>query len=153
MRGRGRWAAGFLLLFGLLAFFEARKLLVGELGRPGPGFFPFYLAGAFSIVSLLLLIQSLRQATGEEKAVQDSAPSLRRGKIVWILFGLLLYVFALEPLGFLLPTFALMLFLFKAVDPLRWTAAIAGAVATSALTYAIFKLWLQIPFPAGPWGL
>lgn len=153
MRGRAPWAAGFLLLFGILAIVEARKLTIGELGRPGPGFFPFYLAVALAIVSLVLLVQSLHQATGEQRPFQEPGESLRRGKIAWTLFGLFLYAFALEPLGFLLPTFILMLFFFRAVDPLRWTAAISGALATSALTYVIFKLWLQIPFPAGPWGL
>jgi len=151
MRGYEGSAAGFLLLFGLLASFEARKLTVGELGRPGPGFFPFFLAVALSLVSLALLFQSLRIESAKETTHRSEAR--RWGKVAWTLFGLFVYAFVLESLGFLLSTFFLMLFLFRAVDPLRWPAAIAGALTTSFLTYAIFKLWLQIPFPAGPWGL
>lgn len=153
MRGHDPWAAGFLLLFGLLASLEAGKLTVGELGRPGPGFFPFYLALAFSIISLALFIRSLSRTRGEKTPVQESGAPLRQGKIAWTLFGLFVYAFALESLGFVLPTFFLMLFLFRLVDPLRWAAAIGGSLATSLLSYALFKLWLQIQLPAGPWGL
>jgi len=151
MRRHDPWAAGFLLLFSVLASLEARKLTVGELGRPGPGFLPFFLAVALSIVSLALLSQSLRNKSAKE-TTHRSEP-WGSGKVAWTLFGLFVYAFALEPLGFLLSTFFLMLFLFKAVDPLRWASAIGGAIATSLLTYTLFKLWLHVPLPTSPWGL
>ena len=151
MRRHDLWAAVFLLLFGVLASVETRKLTIGELGRPGPGFFPFFLAAVLSIVSLALLFQSLRIKSAKETTHRTEARQW--GKVAWTLFGLVVYAFVLESLGFLLSTFFLMLFLFRAVDPLRWPVAIAGALTTSFLTYAIFKLWLQIPFPSGPWGV
>jgi len=31
--------------------------------------------------------------------------------------------------------------------------AISGAVVTSFITYALFKLWLQVQLPVGLWGM
>jgi len=147
------WAAGFLFVVGLLATLEARKLNIGDFGRPGPGLFPFYLALVFSLVSLALILRSLQPGASEPVAAQVSAKPLRTEKVVATLLGLIVYAFALEWLGFLIATFILMLFLFKAVDPLAWPAAIGGSLATSLLSYVVFKMWLQLSLPAGLLGL
>ncbi|MBI4483637.1 MAG: tripartite tricarboxylate transporter TctB family protein [Acidobacteria bacterium] len=157
MRGRGRpgqhdrWVAGFLLLVGLLSAFEARGLTVGELGRPGPGFFPFYLAVALSIVSVALLVRSFHHAGLEGTAAQGSGEQSGGNKIIWTLLALFGYTFALDHLGFLVATFLLMLILFRVVELRRWPAAVAGSLATSLLAYGLFKL-LQIRLPPGIWG-
>lgn len=144
------WAAACLFVLGLLGILEARNLILGDLGRPGPGFFPFYLALVLSLISLALILRSLRPAASEQ---QVGPKRLRTEKVVVTLVALILYAFALEWLGFLFSTFALMLFLFKAVDPLTWPAAIGGSLATSLLSYVVFKIWLQVALPIGLFGL
>jgi putative tricarboxylic transport membrane protein len=146
-------AAVFLFVVGLFAAIEARKLSIGELGRPGPGLFPFYLALGLSIVALALVVRSRSAPANGHATPQLSAKTLHAEKVVATLFGLFVYTFALELLGFLFSTFALMLFLFKSVDPLTWPAAVGGALLTSALTYVVFKVWLQVSLPAGLLGL
>lgn len=153
MRRYETWAAAFLFLIGLLATLEARKLNIGEFGRPGPGLFPFYLALVFTLVSLALILRSLRPPGSEQVAPQVSTKTVRAEKVVVALLGLIVYAFALEWVGFLFSTFILMLFLFKAIDPLAWPAAIGGSLATSLLSYIFFKMWLQVSLPAGLLGL
>jgi putative tricarboxylic transport membrane protein len=142
-------AAAFLFVVGLVATIEARKLSIGEFGRPGAGFFPFYLAIAFSLMSLALVWQSLTPGTSERLAPQSAPKAFHPVKAVTTLLALIVYVFALDWLGYIVATFVLMLFLFKAVDPLTWPAAIGGSLATSLLSYVIFKVWLQVSLPAG----
>ena len=60
MRGRDRAATAVLLVFGLLALEEARKLRFGAIAKPGPGFFPVVLAAAFSLVCVALLVAAWR---------------------------------------------------------------------------------------------
>ena len=60
MAGRDRGAAAVLLVFGLIAIEEARKLRFGSLAKPGPGFFPVVLAAAFSLVCVALLVNAVR---------------------------------------------------------------------------------------------
>lgn len=143
-------AAGFLFLVGLITTVGAHQLALGRPGSPGPGFFPFFLALALSIVSLVLLVRSLAVTRGQEN---DSHPgkSLRRRRVVWTLLLLLGYSFGLEPLGFLLATFLLMLFLYRVVGPQRWEVAMGGAFVTVVAAYALFRL-LQVRLPAGLWA-
>ena len=149
MRRRDRWAAGVLLGFGLAAIVEARRLPVGEPGQPGPGFFPFWLAVAFTIAALALFVLSFRA----RPSIAPAGEPPRWRALVLTSLSLLGYAMALEPLGFLLATFLLMLLLFRAVEPLGWPAAVGGSLATSLLACALFKVWLQVQLPAGPWGL
>lgn len=149
IRRRDSWAVGVLLCFGLAAIVEARRLAVGEPRQPGPGFFPFWSAVAFSIVAAALLVHSFRF----RPSMASASGPLRRQALVLTFLSLFGYALALEPLGFLLATFLLMLVLFRSVDPLAWPAAVGGSLATSLLAYALFKVWLQVQLPAGPWGL
>lgn len=146
-----RLAAGFMLFVGLLATWQARKLALGELRSPGPGFFPFWLAVGLTFFSLALLVQSLRPASSSQEAGDRSFWKSGRGKLVagafLSLFG---YAFLLESLGFLLATFLLMFFLFRVIEPRRWLTAILGSLATSVLAYALFRS-LGVRLPAGLW--
>jgi hypothetical protein len=59
----------------------------------------------------------------------------------------------MDPLGFLLPTFLLMFFLFKITAPKKWFAPIVSSLITVFLSYFIFFLWLKIPLPKGVFGM
>lgn len=147
---RDRAAAAVLLLFGLAGAVEARKLAVGDLSRPGPGFFPFYLALALSLVSLALLMRSLRARA--PMAEPAPAEPVRRVKAAWTLLAGVAYAFALDPLGFLVATFLFLLFLFSAIAPQRWMVAVATSLTTSLVTYLVFKVWLGAQLPSGVLG-
>jgi len=146
--GRDRAAAAVLLVFGLIALEEARKLRFGSVVRPGPGFFPVVLAAAFSLVCLALLIGALRAHSADPVPVSR----LRWLKMVATIAALFAYAFVLERVGFVAATFALLLFFFRALERQRWRTALAGSLVTACLTYVVFKVWLNVQLPAGPWG-
>jgi hypothetical protein len=145
---RDSLAAAVLLAFGLIVLEEARKLRFGSLARPGPGFFPVVLAAAFSLVCVLLLLEAVRA----RDAGSASAARLGWRKIVVTMVALCVYALALEPLGFVTATFALLLFFFKALERQRWLVALASSLTTALLTYLVFKVWLNVQLPAAPWG-
>lgn len=148
MTGRDRAAAAVLLVFGLIALEEARKLRLGSIARPGPGFFPVLLAAAFSVVCLVLLVQAWRA----HDAPAAAGTLLGWRKIAAAMAALFVYAFALERLGFVAATFALLLFFFKALERQRWATALAGSLATAFVTYLVFKVWLNVQLPPGPWS-
>jgi putative tricarboxylic transport membrane protein len=139
----------FLLFFGAFICFEATKLDMGRIVKPGPGFFPFWLGLALVLVSLAIVLQARKAEAG--------GPSLWKGlrwpKIIVVLGVLLLYAFLLEWLGYLIATFFLMFFLFRFVETQRWWVVIFGSVTTSFVTYFLFKVWLQVQLPVGLWGM
>jgi putative tricarboxylic transport membrane protein len=148
VKGRERGAAAVLLLFGLLALEEARKLRFGSIAKPGPGFFPLVLAGAFSLVCVALLVNALRARDAE---APPGAP-LGWPKIVGAMAALFVYALLLEAIGFVAATFALLLFFFRTLERQRWVTAVPSALVTALVTYLVFKVWLNVQLPAGPWG-
>ena len=145
MRRRELTAATVLLAFGLFAVTRAFGLRFGSVVAPGPGFFPLCLAGALCLVSVGLLVEAKRLP-----ATEPAAPAgVRRFAVGGTLAALLIYALVLEPLGFLLATFGLLVFFFKALQRQSWLVVLAGSLATSLLSWLIFKIWLGVNLPSG----
>jgi len=143
----------FLLLLGLFVSFEARKLEVGKIFNPGAGFFPFWLSVGLIIVSAVLIIKSVFERDQPSSEFKGLWRGLAWKKNLFVLGALFLYVFLLEILGYVISTFLLMLFLFRAIKAQSWIVMIAGSAFTSLSTYFLFKFWLQVQFPVGILGI
>jgi putative tricarboxylic transport membrane protein len=146
VRRRDLGAAAVLLAFGLFAVIQARGLRFGSVVAPGPGFFPLCLAAALCLTSLALLVNAWREAP--EGAVASGAGG-RRFAMIGALVALLVYALVLERLGFLLATFGLLVFFFKALQRQSWLVAVGGAVATALVSHLVFKIWLGVNLPGG----
>ena len=151
---REAWPPALLTVAGLVAVNEARRLRFGAVTVPGPGLFPLVLAVGFTLVCLVLLVAALRAPAGAVAAESGGAGEGGiRWKVLATLGVMLAYAFALEPLGFVAATCGLLCFFFRALEGMRWTVAVAASALTSVVTYVIFKVWLYVRLPPGPWGL
>jgi hypothetical protein len=56
-------------------------------------------------------------------------------------------------LGFILSTIGLLVFLFKAVEPQKWSWAVLGAMISTLAAYSVFRLWLGCQLPQGLLGI
>lgn len=135
-----------LIVIGLLTAWQAQKLSVGDYHAPGPGFFPFYLSLLLIITGIAIFIQGLREKPAEEEA----AP--RKMRVAITLAAIFIYPFLLEPLGYLLTTFLLMLLCIRMMLKKVWWFAPAVSVVIALFSYIIFKVWLQVLLPAGLMG-
>ena len=146
MRRRDLAAAVVLLAFGIFAVTQARGLRFGTLVSPGPGFFPLCLAAALCLTSVGLLVQALRSAPTITSVPVSAAHRLA---VTGTLAALLVYALVLERLGFLVATFILLLVFFKGLQHQSWLVAVGGSVATSLLSYLVFRVWLGVNLPDG----
>ena len=146
MRRRELTAAAVLLTFGFFAVTQARGLRFGSVAAPGPGFFPLCLAIALCLAGLGLIVQAWRAAPA---AAVASTAGVRRSAIAGTLGALLVYALVLEWLGFPLATFALLVFFFRVLQRQSWLVVVTGSLATSLLSYLVFKTWLGINLPGG----
>ena len=115
----------------------------------GPGILiGVILAAAFSLVCAALLVGPVRARD------VDAAPLPRLGwpKVVATMAALFIYALVLEPVGFVAATSVLLLFFFRALERQRWLVALGSSLATALLTYLVFRVWLNVQLPAGPWG-
>jgi hypothetical protein len=147
-------SAGGLALVSLYALGESTHLDAGTLTRPGPGFFPFVLAGALLLTSLALLVRAWRGS--RLTAPVPSAEAVVAARHPWVLVAavaaLAIYIAIFERAGFIVATVALLAFLFGALARYRWPIAVGASVVVTLASYLIFGTWLQVRLPAGVWG-
>ena len=145
MSKRDIGVAALTLIFGAAAAYESAKLPFGTVHSPGQGFFPWWISAVIFLLALLLLFQAL---TSRSSVTREG--SGRIVKVAALLVILAAYTFLLEPLGYPLSTFLLVLFMLRAIDTQRWAVALGMAAITSICSYVVFAIWLSIPLPRGP---
>lgn len=141
----------FWILCGTLIIVGSLHLPVGEPQNPGPGFLPLLVGVLMTILSITLLAFSLRSSPPEEKIKWGPKGNLY--KMVNTLLAMSIYVVAFPPFGFLLTTTVLLIFLFRAIGGLSWKISLVGGTCISGMVYLLFKVWLQVQFPAGLLGV
>jgi hypothetical protein len=84
----------------------------------------------------------LRKTTGR--------PSYRR---VYTLVLLVLYALLLNSVGYVITTFLVMFGLFFDPEKRRFAAPLFASLASVAVTYTLFEIWLKTQLPRGlfPW--
>ena len=142
------WSGIVLLGLALAYMWEARNLGIGTPRTPAPGFFPSLLGSVLVLLCLIRMATTLRRK-GPEAPFGGLWHGLRWNKTLLILGSVTAYIFLLEPVGYLLTTLVLMAFLFKGIEPQKWWVALTGAVLSSAVTYILFRLLLQVQLPRG----
>jgi putative tricarboxylic transport membrane protein len=142
----------FWMTMGIGVCYGGYDLELGTLHDPGSGFMFFWVGSVMIGLSLSILIRATRKKAikGELKILWTE---IRWKKIVSVLVALFLYAYAFAFLGFILSTVLLLTFLFKAVEPQRWSWAIMGAVISTLAAYGVFQLWLGSQLPRGLLGI
>jgi len=142
----------FWMAMGIGVCYGGYGLDLGTLHDPGSGFMFFWVGIIMIGLSLGILIRAMKKTAvaGELKILWTG---IRWKKVVSILVALLLYAYVFVPLGFILSTILLLIFLFKAVEPQRWSWAILGAIISTLAAYGVFHLWLRSPLPKGFLGI
>ena len=136
----------FWMALGAFVVWSGWDLELGTLTDPGSGFLLFWVGLIMMGLAAGILVTALRSAA------EVAPPSLARvgwHRVVLVLVALTIYGWALPQLGFILTTTLVLIFLFKGVEPQRWSIAIGGAVASALIAYLIFKVWLGAQLPAG----
>jgi len=126
------------------------RLGLGTLTNPGPGFLPFWCALILSGLSCLVFLHRLLARTeGETRKLRHLWKGARWLRGIYVVAALLAYTLLFTTLGYLLSTIALLLFLFKAIEPQKWAVAVGGAILASLVSFVLFALWLDVQLPRG----
>jgi hypothetical protein len=106
---------------------------------PDSGFLPLIYGVALFLLAAAVLGQLL--------ATEERRPGEAIRKPLVILGALVATVAALPFAGFAIAVFALLLFLYAAVERLPLVASILVSGATTGVLYLVFKTWLGVPLP------
>jgi putative tricarboxylic transport membrane protein len=121
------------------------NLKLGSLHSPGTGFFPFWGGVVLGVLSLVLLLSSLKNMGRLSLSV------LKSSKLLLVTGALLAYLLLLETFGFLTITFLFLFLLFR-MEYRGWVFSAVTALVGAVSSYALFQLWLKTQLPAGPFG-
>jgi hypothetical protein len=150
---RADWISGvFWLLFAVFISIESKRLGLGTLRGPGPGFLSFWASNALGLMSVVILIR----AWTEKKAEQPGIPIFGRQhslKVPLVLISVFLYAMLMETFGFIPLTLMLFLFLLGVVEKKRWPFTVFVSIVVTAGSYLIFEVWLRSQLPKGLLGL
>ena len=135
----------FWLAVALFAAVQGLSLKLGSLSRPGPGFFPFWGGVVLGLLSVVLIVGSLRQEAPSSRIRPDSA------KPLVVVAALLAYLLLLESLGFVAVTFLFLLLLFR-LERRGWAFSAVSAGVGALASHVLFQLWLKTQLPTGPFG-
>jgi putative tricarboxylic transport membrane protein len=140
------WVSLFLIIFSGAVISEAFQLEIGTPKNPGSGFMIFGTAG---VLGCLALHQFIKSFLSQKRKLEQDSEKIHRARIVSVILANIIYIFLLQPVGYLLCTFLLLCFLFQIQEKGRWVSAVGGAALTSFLSYLIFSRILQLNLPKG----
>ena len=127
----------------------AFQLPFGAAARPGAGFYPVMVAVFAIVVAAGATVSAFRNAPpAETDAVGLDAASRRR--VVISVVALVAFCLALPWIGYPVAAFAFVTVILRYLGG-RWTTALLTGVLSSAGSYVLFAVLLDVPLPSGPW--
>lgn len=140
----------FLLFFSILISYGALRLGIGKTHDPGPGFFPFLAGLIIALLSLSMIISSIKD---KPKYVPPDGP-LITGRAALILGVFVIFGFLVEKAGFFICTFFVTIVLLWVNGVKKWHSLLFAALLTSGGIYLVFNVLLEVRLPLGVlrWG-
>ena len=139
-----------LILFAVFIGFESIKYPLGTIDNPGPGFLPFLLGVAMTVMAIALTVRAWRNVT--DKVLRPFWPE-KEGlpKVSLTFVVILLFTTLLEITGYMINIFFLFLILLRPIGRQKWIWSISISVGATLVSYLLFDKWLMIPLPRGIW--
>lgn len=143
-----------LFVFGAITAALSLQLPLGVPRMPGSGFFPLALGLALMALAAGHGVQLYRARPKAAAPETPAAPAASGGdgatqRVVLFVAGVIAAVALLQPLGYALSGFLLMLVLLQILGIRSWYASLAISLVSAAACYVVFVRWLQIPLPSG----
>ena len=139
---------GIILLFlALVCFIEGIRVWDGV---GGTGFMPALLGAVFALLGPGLLIPR-----PPSQAFFSISWPLKAGwqQLGLIFLCMVLYTLLLPWVGFLLGTTLFLTVLVRVMGRVRWGYGLIFGLVVSIITFVVFKIWLNMPFPSGFFGV
>lgn len=118
----------------------------------GPEVFPIGISILFMFASVSLFVRSLRvkgERAGASELPEGVDKEDRKTQLL-VLLGITVYVFALEPLGYVIATFLLCFYETAVFEARHWMRNVLSSAAFSIGVYVAFVYLLDVLLPKGP---
>jgi hypothetical protein len=138
--------SGLVFLVGGGGFaWAAHDYPMGDAGRFGPGFFPFWLGLALVALGLFLMLRAVVRGRAAERI-----PSIDWRTMLWISGSAALFGLILVPLGLPIATLVLTVVSSAASREFRWKSALVNGLVLATFVTVTFVSLLGLPLPTWP---
>jgi putative tricarboxylic transport membrane protein len=144
------WSGATLAALGGFVISEARQWEYMTAEGPGPGFFPLCYGIAMVVLSLLLIVSTLRRPPVAAGHAKTDWAGIGRALLCWAAFAL--SVLLLKWLGLLLSLALLTLFIAKVMYGKPLMISLATAAGNAGGFYLVFHIALGVELPVGLLG-
>lgn len=141
-----------IAVVGVFVLFQSLQLSFYIESVPGPGFFPALLSIALIVLGAWLVVTRLRSRRDTADGFRlPSRQQATRSLSLWaaVLAGALL----VGPLGFLTAMVLLVAAILFLIEGRRGLGPVLTTILIPVLAWLLFAQLLQVPLPAGPFGL
>lgn len=137
-----------LIFIGAGAFWihQALKMRLWDGFAPGSGFLPL----AYGIVLVALAAAAMAEDYFTSK--DDDEEKQPVGRPLLVLLAMAAGVLGIEFAGFAASIFLATLFLYAVVERQPILMALLASAGTAVVLTVVFRGWLGVPLPSGPWG-
>ncbi|MDI6726099.1 MAG: tripartite tricarboxylate transporter TctB family protein [Smithellaceae bacterium] len=137
-------------LFGMAVIIMSLQLSIGTFRVAGTGLFPLCLGILLMILSGIFILNLFfhREAGGGKKAPPPEITGSAK-RVILFLGAVALATALLNPLGYLLTSFLLLLSLLGLLGMTRWIPRLLISLIAAGASYLLFVSWLKIPLPKG----
>ena len=142
----------FLMILSAVTCMMAYRLGLGDIHNPGPGLIPIGVAALLFLMSIGLSSEVyLKQSKDTKK--KKFLRELSGKEWCWSCVPFSDTGLPSIPSVFNICTFLLMILLLGVVGHQKWWLTLVISLFTVLCTYLIFVVWLECPFPKGPFGI
>jgi len=137
-------------VFGIVVILLSKKLGIGGVHSPGPGFITFWAGVILCGLAVFIFVTSrIGSRKSSSKYVIELWTGVAWTKAFLIVLSLVGYALTVNYFGYLICTIVLIVFLLKTIDPVKWIVAIGTGVTSSFVSFVVFDLWLKVQLPHG----
>jgi hypothetical protein len=146
-----RWpeiaTAGVLALIAVLVIVDSLRVGAGWADDgPRAGYFPFYIGLALLAASAWTLFAQLRSWS----QVQVFASRTELGRVLTVLWPLVVYVVLIKLLGIYVASAILIAYFMARHGRHRWFTTTGVALGVPLVFFLVFERWFVVPLPKGP---
>ncbi|MFN5164861.1 MAG: tripartite tricarboxylate transporter TctB family protein [Pseudomonadota bacterium] len=146
-----RWpeivTAGVLALVAVLVIVDSLRVGIGWADDgPRAGYFPFYIGVALLAASAWTQVAQLRAGS----RVQVVATRAELGRVLTVLWPLVVYVVLIKLLGIYVASAILIGFFMTRHGRHRWFVTAGIALGVPLAFFLVFERWFVVPLPKGP---
>lgn len=129
------------LLIGIVWAVNGIRLGVWSGMTPAPGLFPLVVGGLLTVLSAVNFFSYLKKTEEQQENKRE------RQVLLFFITYILACSILINILGMLLTLILSMLLWFKVVVGYKWIKTLVMTACIIAGIYAVFVLWLKVPFP------